>query len=113
MIGDWKTFEKNNPAVVLDFLYTKEMEICPVYISKYNWTCENQIPLLMIPKGKGWHCLAVKKLPVLLRGINSKNNADFFVWIVFTLLEQKISIDVMKKYVKKIFLLISVPTKKR
>ena len=35
-IGDWKTFEKNNPAVVLDFFYTIEMEICPVYISKFN-----------------------------------------------------------------------------
>ena len=35
-IDDWKMFEKNNPKIALNVLYTKEMEIYPAYISKYN-----------------------------------------------------------------------------
>ena len=37
-----------------------------------------QVILLIIPDGKGWHCLAVKKLLALLRGITSKNHRDFY-----------------------------------
>ena len=32
----------------------------------------------MIPNGEGWHCLAVKRLPALLRGITSKHPRDFY-----------------------------------
>ena len=32
----------------------------PAYISKHNVNHENQIILLMIPNGEGWHYLAVK-----------------------------------------------------
>ena len=32
----------------------------------------------MIPNGEGWHCLAVKKLSPLLRGITSKHHSDFY-----------------------------------
>ena len=31
----------------------------------------------MIPNGEGWHYIAVKRLPVLLRGITSKHHGDF------------------------------------
>ena len=31
----------------------------------------------MIPNGGGWYYLAVKKLSALLRGITSKQHADF------------------------------------
>ena len=59
---DWKRFEKNNPTIALNILYTKEKEILPAYISKHNWTCEKQIIVLMIPneEKEGWHYLAVK-----------------------------------------------------
>ena len=43
-IDDWKTFEKNNLAIVCNVLCTKEMEICPAYISKYNSNCERNLP---------------------------------------------------------------------
>ena len=33
-IEDWKKFESNNPAVALNVLHEKEMEICPGYISQ-------------------------------------------------------------------------------
>ena len=32
----------------------------------------------MLPNGKGWYYLAVKKLSALSRGITSKNNSDFY-----------------------------------
>ena len=31
-----RTFEKNNPTIALNFLYIKEMEPCPAYISKID-----------------------------------------------------------------------------
>ena len=69
--------EKNKPTIALSLLYTKEMEICSAYISKYN-TCEKQISFLIIPNEKGWHYLAVKKLPALLRGKTLKKNSHFY-----------------------------------
>ena len=61
-IDDWKTFEKNNPTIPLNILYTAEKETCPAYISKINSNCEKQIILLMIPnkQKEGWHYIAVK-----------------------------------------------------
>ena len=32
-----KKFEKNNPTIALNILYTKEKEILPAYISKHNF----------------------------------------------------------------------------
>ena len=34
--------------------------------------------LSMIPKGEGWHYIAVKKLSALLRGISSKHDGYFY-----------------------------------
>ena len=80
------------------------MEICPAYISKYKPNCEKQITFLMIPNEKGCHHLVVKKLSSLLRGITSKNNGDIYCVNYLHFLEQKTSLDFMKKYVKiKIF----------
>ena len=46
------------------------MDIGPPYVSKHNSNREKQVILLsMIPNRKVWHCLAVKKLSALLRGI--------------------------------------------
>ena len=61
----------------------------------------------MIPneEKEGWQYLAMKKLPTLLRGITSKH--DFYCLNFFILLEQKISLSLMKKYVKtKIFRIV-------
>ena len=48
-MDDWKTFEKNNPTIALNILYTKAKEICPAYISKITSNYEKQIILLTIP----------------------------------------------------------------
>ena len=47
-IDDWKTFEKNNSTIALNVFCIKEVEICPVYISKINSDCEKETILLMI-----------------------------------------------------------------
>ena len=72
-------FEKNNPIIALNILYTKEKKLCPVYISNINSNCEKQIILLIIPNNeKGDYILAVKRLSTLLRGITSKHHGDFY-----------------------------------
>ena len=57
-IEDWK----NNLTIAVNFLYIKEKEICPAYISKIISNCVKQTILLMIPneEKQGWHYLAVK-----------------------------------------------------
>ena len=47
-MDDWKRFEKNNPSIAVNILYTKEKEILPAYISNRNSSREKQIILLMI-----------------------------------------------------------------
>ena len=50
---------------------TKKVKIA--YKSKYNLIRDNQIILLMISNGENWHCLVVKSLSRLLRGISSNH----------------------------------------
>ena len=56
----------------------------------------------MVPneEKEGWHYLAVKKLSTLLRGITSTHHGDFYYLNCLHLLEQKISLNLLKKYVK-------------
>ena len=78
------------------------MEICPAYILKIKLNYEKQIIILMIPNREKElvHYLVVKKLSELLRGITSKNNADFYCLNCCL----NCHLHVMKKYVKiKIF----------
>ena len=42
---DWKTFDEKNQTTALNFLFTKEKEICPAYISKSNSNCVKQVIL--------------------------------------------------------------------
>ena len=77
-LDDWKTFEKNNSIIVLNVLNTKQMEIFPAYISKYNSNCKKIIALLVLCNENGWHYFALKKLSALLREITSKHNGDFY-----------------------------------
>ena len=73
---DWKKFEKNNTTIALNILFVpyNTKEIRPAYKSKYNNECNNKVILLMITDGEKWHCLAVKSLPALFRGIKSNHN---------------------------------------
>ena len=44
-------------------------KINPAYVSKHNSNREKQVVFLVIPNGKKWHYLTVKKLSALLREI--------------------------------------------
>ena len=39
---DWKTLKKINSTIALNILYTKEMKICPAYISKVLQIVKNK-----------------------------------------------------------------------
>ena len=53
-------------------------KISLAYKSKHNSKRENQVILLVITDGKKCHDLAIKSLPVLLRGITSNHDGDFY-----------------------------------
>ena len=63
-----KTFENNNPTIVFNVLYEKEMKICPAYNSKHNSNHEKQTAFIKILNGEAWTFLAVRKLSALLSG---------------------------------------------
>ena len=99
---NWKKFEVNNKNVALNILYvpfnTKKIEIA--YKSKYNLIRDNQIILLMISNGKNCHYLAVKTLSRLLRGISSNHNSDYYCLNCFHFYRTENKVNVHKKYVK-------------
>ena len=77
---DWKKFEQNNTTIARNILFApyNTKQIKQAYISKYNHKRHNQVIMLMIINGKKCHYLAVKKLSVLLKGITSNHNRDFY-----------------------------------
>ena len=46
--------------ITLNVLHAKKEKIYPTWNSEHDSKCEKQIILLMIPKGEGWHYIAVK-----------------------------------------------------
>ena len=77
---DQKKFKQNNNTIALNILFVPHnaKQIRHAYKSKHNFKRENQVILLMITNGTKWHYLAVKSLSVLLRGITSNHNGDFY-----------------------------------
>ena len=90
---DRKMFEQNNKTIDLNILFvpynTKTIRLA--YKSRYNRKRKNQVVLLMITDGKIWHYLTLKSvrttngynrpirsLSILLRGITSKHNRDYY-----------------------------------
>ena len=78
---EYNAFEKNNGAIALNIFYAphKEVEIRPIYISKFNKTREHHANLLMITNGTDkWHYITMKSIPALLRGVSSTHNDDHY-----------------------------------
>ena len=73
-----KKIEKNNVSIALNVLYAQKEKIYPVYVLRYNSNIEKQNILFMIPKGEGWHYIAVNILPALLKGTTSKHQGNFY-----------------------------------
>ena len=67
MVG--KYLRKLTETLHLMCYIKQKNKMCPAHILKYNSTLQKQFILLLIPYGKGWHSLAVAKLPALLRGV--------------------------------------------
>ena len=96
---DWKKFEQNNELIALNILYvphnTKKIHIA--YKSRHNLTREKQVILLMITDGKKWHCLVVKNLSGLLRGVTSNHHRDFYCLNCFHSYSTKKMVEAHKK----------------
>ena len=72
-------FKKNNPTIALNVLYTKELKICPAYISKIVFqTFVKEKSIIANEEKEVWHCLAVKKSSALLKRVTSKQKVDFY-----------------------------------
>ena len=76
------------------------------YKSRHNLTREKQVILLIITDGEKWHCLVVKNLSGLLRGVTSNHHGDFIVKIAFTRIAQKIDLKHIKKYAKTMIIVM-------
>ena len=78
--------KKNNKTIALNVLFVpyNTNKIRTAYVPEYKSDREKKIILLMITDGKKWHYLFVKELPVLLRGITSKDVGDFLLFKLFS-----------------------------
>ena len=96
---DWKKFKQNNESIALNILYvphnTRKIHIA--YKSRYNLTREKQVILLMITDGEKWHCLVVKNLSGLLRGVTSNHHGDFYCLNCFHSYSTKNKLEAHKK----------------
>ena len=105
---DWNKFELNNKDVNLNILYvpfnTKKIEIA--YKSKYNLIRDNKIILLLISNGENRHYLAVKRFSRLLRAVTSNHDGDYYCLISFHSYRTENKLNVHKKYVKIINIVI-------
>ena len=75
----------------------KKENTYPAYVSKHNSNCGKQVILIMIPNGKRWDYLAVKKLSALLIGITSKHYGDFYCLNCLHSLTTKNKLELHKK----------------
>ena len=67
--------------------------------AKYNLNHENQVILLMIPKEKGWHYLALKAISIIKRNNLQKIMVLLVVWIVFHKVESNKKVCKIKMFV--------------
>ena len=80
--GEWKI----HLTMTINSISSKDFDNVPynteeirhTYKSKYNLTRKNRIILLIITDDKKGHCLAVKSMSALFRGITSKYNEDVY-----------------------------------
>ena len=105
---DWKKFEQNNELIAINILCvphnTRKIHIA--YKSRHNLTREKQVILLMITDGEKWHCLIVKNLTGLLRGVTSNHNGDFYCLNCFHLYSTKARLEAHKKYAKTMIIVM-------
>lgn len=73
-----------------------EKGIWNMLYEKHNSAPEKQIVFIMIPNGKCWHYLPVKKLSAWLKEINSKHSGISFC--LNRLHSSRTSLNLIKKY---------------
>ena len=112
---DWKRFEKNNPTIALNILYTKEKEILPAYISKHNWTFEKQINCLNDSKRRKRRMAlsCSKNIICIISQKTSNHEGDFYCLNCLNSFGAEIKLKIHKKICKnKHFCGVEMPSEK-
>ena len=91
---------------------TRKIHIHIAYKSRHNLTREKQVILLMITSGEKWHCLVVKNLSGLLRGVTSNHHGDFYCLNCFHSYSTKNKLEAQKKICENDdYCYVEMPTK--
>ena len=99
-------FEKNNPTINLNVLYVKKEHISCLHIETQlkSWGANDAFN---DSKRRRMTISFSKKLSALLKGITPKDKLDFYYLNTFIFLEQKTSLNLIKRYAKiKAFVLL-------
>ena len=64
-------FEKNNPDIAVNMLFSNKKNIYTAHRSKHNMKCKKQVNLLMIVDGENRHYTAIKSMSRLLKSLNA------------------------------------------
>ena len=70
-------FEKNNPGIVVNVLFSNKRSIYPARRSERNVKCKKQVNLLMIVDGEKRHYTAIKNISRLLSKLNRKTKRAY------------------------------------
>ena len=70
-------FEKNNPDIVVNVLFSNKKNIYTACRSEHNMKCKKQVNLLMIVDGENRHCTAIKSISRLLKSLNATHKGAY------------------------------------
>ena len=70
-------FEKNNPGIAVNVLFSNKGSIYTAYRSERNVKCKKQVNLLMIVDGEKRHYTAIKNISRLLSKLNRKTKRAY------------------------------------
>ena len=90
-------FEKNNPDIAVNVLFTGKKGIFTARRSEFNCNCKKQVNLLMVVDGENRHYTPIKNISRLLKSLNAKITREHIttastVLMVFEQSQQEISI---------------------
>ena len=70
-------FEKNNPGIAVNVLFSNKGSIFTAHRSERNVKCKKQVNLLMIVDGEKRHYTAIKNISRLLSKLNGKTKRAY------------------------------------
>ena len=75
-------FEKNNPDIAVNVLFTGKKGIFTARRSEFNCNRKKQVNLLMVVDGENRHYTAIKNISRLLKSLNAKNHQGTYHYCI-------------------------------